>query len=34
MKVTYTGKTRDFTAKLETKIQEKLTAWQDDRTAG
>ncbi len=25
MKVTYTGKTRDFTAKLETKIQEKLT---------
>jgi putative sigma-54 modulation protein len=25
MKVTYTGKTRDFTAKLEKKIQEKLT---------
>ena len=25
MKVTFTGKSRDFTAKLESKIQEKLT---------
>ncbi len=25
MKVTYTGKTKEFTAKLEKKIQEKLT---------
>ena len=31
MKVTYTGKTKDFTAKLETEnSREAYKAWQDD----